>query len=346
MLDAEQSARRRELQRKAFSPGGSLSEGEAAELRTLNGAEPDHWVAEPVEATSGPSTSSGTQDAEGPSTSSGAQEATDSVPKRVHRPWRIALGFALAVLVGFGGGWFAATRDAGPLQMSDEQREVWTKLEASGDYDPGSIHLRGEKHGVTVWESTKNGSSERCLVAVRGEQQGAECRSDDDASEMPMQATLEYRDDGGHVMVWAVLADDVSGEPRAIVMRQVLQSEVWDWREQYSETEVPIAEVLDAAGHRGETLSIAGYDGDIPVWVSEDGETCLLLADSAKVIAEACTKTLYQADESLEVAVPGTTYSLRHNPSRGNVLTIIRTGETSATECEDCAVDDKTGETE
>ncbi len=379
MPDAEQRARRRDLQRRAFAPGGGLNPAEADELQRLN-EEVAGWsrhggahqrVVEPgeatVQATSGPSTSSGThhggdhswvaqpveatsgEATSGPSTSSGTQpetSATEVTAKR--RRLLLPVALAVAALIGFGGGMYMATRPPGPLQMSSAQRDALTALESSDDYDPGSILVHGEKYGVTVWEATREAAAQRCIILVHGEDQAADCRLVEDIQNQPPSTNLELVDDGERVMIWAFMTDDIGGERTVIVQRHTVDGGN-GWQDQYSPEELAIVGVLQDAGYSGASLSIVGHDGDTPIWVSESSDTCLIVADSTRILGQECTDILYDTGESLDLTVDGTTYSLQSSTRRGNQLTIIRGDAPSDGVCDpdsgECAVDDKTGET-
>lgn len=382
MLDAADAARRRELQRRAYAPGGGLSGAEAAELRELDarasaivvppqpvqdpaaGAElPFSEIrhaavgrGEPGGGDDAPSAPEAVRDqhaldettrtdgrADGAPVVGGASERTPG------RRWLLPLVAGLAILLGLGAGWLVFGRGDGPREMTDAQRKTWTEIEASGEYDPGSVRFVARKHGVDVWQAGKSKGAQDCVVVTRGDERKAQCvASESEGDGFGPQASLEFEQDGDQYMVWAALVADAEGDVVALVQRQNMDVD-WDWRSQYNEQELPIAEMLNAAGYSGASLGIVGYDGDTPIWVSESGRTCLMIADSTKVIAEACGELLYDTGRTLELTVGGTSYSLRATTERGNQLTVIRTPGAPATcdpATEQCtSIDDKTGET-
>lgn len=327
-------------------PGGGLTESEARELNELEararvpGALPDA-VPESVASTD-PAPNEAAQADPAASTDPAApaepsarvaeapRESSDRlVPSATRRRrWLLPLVAAIAVLVGFGGGWLASAQGDGAPAMSDEQQEAWTRIEASGTYDPGSLQLVGEQYGVSVWQATKNGSTADCLILTRGEAEKAGCmlpEESDDAYYYQPQATLQYTDGAEEYMLWATYVDDVTGERRVVVQRQS-SSEVWDWRSQYDDRELAMAERIADAGFAGEFLQIVGYDGDIPVWLFEGDRTCLLV-EQEQGLAEQCGMLLYDSEPTLELDVPGATYSVHASSSRGYDLTIVRHAE-------------------
>ncbi len=370
MLDAADAARRRELQRRAFAPGGALTPAEAQELRELDARgtstppelvaaapspEPaDRPVISPVpghapdgdaadqqrsvdvndaDAAHGAGDPTPTADADGVAAAPSQPSSSEVSGRGARRRWLLPVVAGLAVLLGFGGGWLAFARGDGAPAMSEKQQEVWTRIEASGTYDPGSVQLVGDKYGVSVWEATKNGSTTDCLILTRGDDEKTGCvlpEQADSAYYYGPQTGLEYRDGDDAYMLWATFVEDVSGERRVVVQRQST-SETWDWRSQYDEAELTTAEMLVAAGFDGEFLQIIGYDGEVPVWLYESERTCLLVERAEGGIAEQCGTLMYDSEPTLELEVPGATYSVHASSTRGYDLTIVRHAEGGTT---------------
>ncbi|MGF2948826.1 hypothetical protein [Microbacterium alcoholitolerans] len=343
-------ARRRELQRRAYAPGGGLTDAEAEELRALctpdvvpapvgsvNPSEspsegPAEERADPV-----PNESPGVSEdpAPDPDTTDPAPDPTNPADSRPTRRWLAPLAAAVALLLGFGAGWLAFGRDDG-LSMTAEQRDTWVQLEGANDYDSGSVELIGAQYGVDAWHATKQEGAHECLVLTGGERRPqANClRADRERNPYDLQMSTSLEKDGDTISIWAMLTEDAKGDAVVIMQRQNT-SEGWDWRSAYSEEELPIAEFLDASGYDGNSLQLLGYDGDLPVWLHQYDRTCLIVASATELIAEACGEL--DATANIDLALPGSIYSVRWTDMRGPSLTIIRDAAVTS-------IDDRTGE--
>ncbi|MFD5213409.1 hypothetical protein [Microbacterium sp. NPDC058345] len=365
MLDAADAARRRELQRRAYAPGGALTRAEAAELHALDSrslavaaaevrapepvapvapevaqpapdataesahAREEHPLPAPPQVTTAPL-------AGAPAADTAASEHTNApateTPAPSRRRWLLPLVAALAILLGFGGGWLAFARGDGGSAMSDEQQDIWARIEASGTYDPGSVRLLGDKYGVNVWQATKDGSTTDCLILTHDEDEKTGCvlpEQMEEAYYYGPQTTLSYNDGDDEYMLWATFIEDVTGERRVIVQRQS-SADSWDWRSQYDERELATAEMFVESGFDGQFLQIVGYDGDIPVWLYEADRTCLLV-EQTDGFAEHCGALMYASEPTLELEMPDVTYSVHASPTRGYDLTIVRHAEGGTT---------------
>lgn len=349
-------ARRRELQRRAFAAGGGLTDAEADELRALSAPEPDPEpdpervtspdVPDPDAPDGSLSLSQGMEPEDeslSPVGSAGVSKGLSKAPDRARRRWLAPLAAAVALLLGFGAGWLVFGRGDEP-SMTAEQRDTWVQLEGGNDYDSGSVDLIGAQYGVDAWHATKQDGEHECLVLTGGERRPqASClpaERERNAYDLQMSTNLE--EDGDTISIWAMLTEDVKGEAVVIMQRQNT-SEMWDWRSGYSEEELPIAEFLDSKGYDGDSLQLLGYDGDMPVWLHQYDRTCLLVATATELIAEACGEL--DANTNIDVALPGSVYSVRWTDMRGPSLTIIRNAAAGeSVECLECpTIDDKTG---
>lgn len=212
--------------------------------------------------------------------------------------------------------------------MTAQQQEAWAKLEASGQYDPGSIHLAGTKYGAAIWSATRQQGDVPCVIltrpgAVEENQSSAGCRASTAETDQvsSAQGTLTYKERGEDYMLWATLVDDIGGNPAVFVQRQSA-NEPWDWRMQYSDTELKQAEALVAAGFNGEMISILGYDGETPVWTGNapDGSgSCLMIVLDTGAVAQQCGSGYDQ----IALTVGDTVYGVLTS-DRSSMLSITR----------------------
>ena len=258
----------------------------------------------------------------------------------------------LAVFVGLGAGWLAFEREAILPGMTAEQQETLTDLEASGTLDPGSVRLLGSKHGADVWEATRDEGALTCLVLTKTtSQQSHACEEwRDDSYGLGVQTSLTIEEDGKQIMVWAVLVENIDGERVAIMQRQNAD-DAWDWRSQYTESELAIVDVIEADGFEGQWLQLVGYDGDLPIWMHQAERSCAIVVQNGGNIAQECTDAVLDIDQTVDLSLPGVTYSVRNTANRGMTLTIIRTPGIDAVRCDTgtgaCeSIDDKTGDVE
>lgn len=368
MLDDAARARRRELEHKAYAPGGRLSDAEADELRALSveaaptaaapaavperpeRPERDERPAQtpPVpEQGDGPPTEPLKEPLEEPRKEPLEDPPADAPePAQSRRRWLAPLAVVLTLVVGFAAGWLAFGRDDGAPAMTDAQRDTWVELQSSDLFDPGSVRLVGSQFGVDAWSATKDDGKNECFTLTGGEgrSQSPICQPSDRNREVyDLQASISVKDGEQQLMVWAVLAQDTLGNDVAIMQRQDTNVD-WDWRDQFTADELPIAEFLDSKGFTGDSLQIIGYDGETPVWLHQYEQGCVIVATADEVMSQACGELT--PTQSLDLSVPGATYSVRMTEMRGPMLTVVRTTPTGdPVDCPECnSIDDKTGE--
>ncbi|WP_353114287.1 hypothetical protein [Microbacterium sp.] len=327
MLDGEDFTLLRELQRRAYGRGDALSEAEAETLRALqtrsrrapaeetvrppdapDGAEersvppplppvaglfPEQPVAASEEDPDGGETFAETASPEHPPASEGATEEPGDPRRPPGRRRALLLGAVTAVaalLVGLGIGWAAFGRDGG-TPMTAAQHEVWKNLEASGDYDAGSVQFAGEKYEVAAWQGTKNNGEMRCIILTTGEGgnnsqdcQPAESVKNGYFGSLNAQInTPESDGDQNPVQIMAVLATDAAGKTVLLMQRIDSAAMEFDWRSNFSGDELAYAEKLVDAGYKGESLNVVGYVEDAPIWMGDHGNrNCLVMALDAQ----------------------------------------------------------------
>jgi hypothetical protein len=246
--------------------------------------------------------------------------------------------------VGLGAGWLLFDPGVHRSTMTAAQQDVWSDLEASGDYDAGSIQLVGEKYGATAWAATQNKAQQTCIVLTRkGVDSALGCRSSTgDYEGFDLQANLDYAEGDDHYMLFATLVEDIDGNPVTIMQRQNLTENSWDWRSQYTADELAVVAVLENAGIQGELLNLIGYDGATPVWLYQSDQSCVLVVRNGVDVAEQCGALTTDPGMAIELVSGDVTYSVRDS-NRGPMLTILRaaTQVTCDAETGDCTwVDD------
>jgi hypothetical protein len=264
--------------------------------------------------------------------------------------WMLALVSAVALLVGLGAGWLVFA-GADRTTMTAAQQEVWSDLEASGDYDAGSIQVVGAKYGATTWTATQQDAKRTCVILTRKDQDpAAACRpSAGDHDGFDLQVSLDYTEDGDRYILFAALVEDVGGDPVTVIQRQNMTDGGWDWRSQYSEVELAQVDLLEQTGLDGEWLTLLGYDGVIPIWLYQGDRTCLMVVvhDTTEV-AQQCGSLTTDPEMPLQLAIGDAVYSALDS-YRGPSLTILRSSPPTQVTCDaaagDCAsIDDTTGE--
>ena len=347
MLEGAEAARRRELQLRAYAPGGSLTDAEAAELRDLDSRnltapvvappipEPaptrdDAFRAAAMWAGSSqePRRASPDMDAEQPAADPDpARVPAASARRRFPQRLLIPVIAIVAVVLGLVAGRLVFGEHT---PMTAAQQTAWAKLDASGTYEPGSLRLVGSKYGVDAWKGTQSASKLECLILTREggsddptDGHSAGCLNPDQrANGEQLQANLDYSEKRVQYSVWAAVVEDINGE-QAVVMQRQNMTEGFDWRAMYGESELAMVRELEDAGFSGQMLNILGYDGDTPVWSGVDDEQrqCLMVVQGDGIVQQCGGPARI---EPLELTIGDTTYAIEHTPDRGDALTIYR----------------------
>ncbi|MFE6735687.1 hypothetical protein [Microbacterium sp. NPDC057650] len=215
---------------------------------------------------------------------------------------------ASALLIGLGAGWMLFGRDAGP-SMDAEQQKAWTEFEASGKYDAGSIRMLGEQYGITAWYATQKKASTECLMLTPTKGVSIACQplergdGEQEGLPIPLSTQVDLEDDKGTVVNAAVVRD-VRGVQTAIL--QQWRNEPTQWLDMFQGDERTLAElIIDRTGKDG-FLEIIGYDGETPIWLAQDGETCLYVANLGGIVQQSC-----DVDASnVVIEMPNATYGL------------------------------------
>jgi hypothetical protein len=352
--------RLRELQRRAYGPGGGLSEAEAVELAQLRAAgraasapvvpapvAPAAFDTAPVSSVAGVEMKSratvetGAGDAlatpapvetgaGGAGEEPAGPESTPSLPARSVRKKRILLAvvaLACALLIGLGAGWLLFGHDGAPA-MTAAQQKAWTEFEASGKYDAGSIRMVGEKYGVTAWYATKKDLDLECIMLTPAPTDTVGCaatpdsKKDDEGYWGQLSVQLELDKPKG-AMVQAAIVRDTRGEPVAVLDRWNPGPEA-DWTNMFHGPELDIAKVIvKETGADGNYLRIIGYDDDTPIWLDQGPESCIYIADLKSVTTKECGLDFTTVGAMTRIETPGTAYVMRVTDN-GPVVTVVK----------------------
>lgn len=354
MLDESEAAELRSLHERAYGRGGSLT---AAELRRLHELEAPRGASAPAATEPAASEPAATGSVVTPARAStqGAEpvhtddawlletmaaepdEASEQQP--LHRsPLWLAVAAAAVLLIGLGAGWMLWGWDSAQFALSSTNYEQRTELESTGDYDPGTVAVVSEQHGVTVWIAERRDGEEKCVILTTAAETQSGCGVVDQAGLAGTTASVTvpkgYELAGQSFSVY--LLPSASGEIVPAV-------QIWDnsssgWESQYSEAELEVIARLEAAGFEGSSLSILGYDGDTAVWTSWGTDGMCVIAESDGDIGQACAEELTADSEvSLMVHVNGvpTQYVVQNSERRGLQLTIVKLPEVVVAELDD-----------
>lgn len=327
--DAEE---RRALQRKAYSPGGSLTAAEAQRLSALeerrldaaapttsasaetaihdgapapnagDGRAPDAAAASDVPDVPGQPGAPTQPDAAGhPDVSSTLRGAR----RRSARAAVVASVLLLAI--GIGAGWALFSPRPASIPLNAEQQQRRAELGAS-TYDPGSVRAIAQTDDALVWYATRKAGEIHCLVLDVGERSQADCRTSEER-EIGMSAFLplpaeEGDAEGGlfDVNVGATMFLDDDGEPMVGLQRW---GPGFGSADGLAEAERERAGELAAEGY-SLGLTLVGRFRAAPVWsadrLTEQGATqrCLIVDAGGGV---ACKPFEAALQEGLDVQV-------------------------------------------
>ncbi|GAB3600251.1 hypothetical protein [Microbacterium tumbae] len=248
---------------------------------------------------------------------------------------------ALALLLGFGVGWLVFARGVEQIAFTAANAAKQAELNADGQFDPGSVVPVGEKYGVTVWRATSGEGESECLILTHGDLDGRACvpREDFELNGVYAYIDVPREDEETTDQISAGVVHGLDDQP-VIVVQSWMSYATNDWRSQYTEDELVVADRLVAGGYQGESLQILGYDGETPVWMDWSGaELCVIVALPDR-IQDACGDLDADAVALPVDAGDGTvtTYLVTQSETRGPMLTIERDRTAS--------LDDKTGRPE
>lgn len=349
MLNQAESSRRRELQRRAFAAGGGVTEAELAELRDLDARAAAGAETMPVAGSAGhdpvsapePAGLAGATEQAGPPASMAAfgesvQRASDEPDEQPADPTgpdaaptrrrpsvaALVLSTLIALLLGFGGAWMLLSRDGTPA-MTAEQAKAMAEIEETARFDPGSMTYLGERYGAAVWRASARDGEETCLaihVVDRSDHQCMPPPDEDTPYAQPVGVSLNRSDGDAQWSYWASLVTDIAGREALIVQRYDMAAG-FDWEAQYTPDERRYISMLEAEGVVPSSLQIIGYDGDVPVFISQDERTCVYAVDTA---TDAVVQSCDPSDGVYFLQVQNATYEVRESSSRGPTLTVIR----------------------
>jgi hypothetical protein len=242
------------------------------------------------------------------------------------------------LLIGLGAGWLLFGRASGPA-MDAKQQRAWSKFEASGKYDAGSIRMLGEQYGITAWYATQDGAKTECIMLTPSKQVSIGCLpADRDKNggpgiRLPLSTQVEFGDDDGTV-VSGVILSDVNGAPTAMLQKWGMSTQESEWTDAYQDDELVIAKsIVNEAGIEGSSLQIIGYNGDTPIWLSIDQAYCLYAADLGGIIQQTCDPD----PANVVLTLPNVSYGVRETSQGAQLTTLAVHGSTV-----DGAADQKT----
>jgi len=368
MLSESEAAELRSLQERAYGRDGELSAEDALRLHELEltlRPEVMTVVAEPAEV-SGPATLSGPATVSDSATSSASgsvstpepvdgfdaapsPKAEASAPPRSRR--RLAFGAAGVLLVGLGVGWVLWGWNSAEFALATTHSEQRAELEASGDFDPGTVAAMSENHGVVIWRAERDQGDQDCVIVTTSSMTQSGCATMEDSSMGGASATITVPEgdalEGQTLSAYLLLS--VTGEVVPTV-------QIWDqgdsnWESQFTEEELEAIARLEAAGFEATSLNILGYDGDTPVWTSWGNEMCVIV-ESDDGVLEGCSSLAETPPTELVVSASvngiSTQYIVRQTEMRGPQLTVVKLPELQEFEVDvgdkiEIELDDKTG---
>lgn len=367
MLSAEESAELRMLQVRAYGPNGGVSAAELERLRELEAnrlpvaraspiadaapqiARATSPIAEPVEAlttgASDPSTGSGTGFGSEYSTDDPIAAPVEASGGTSLRPWRrhpigrlrwtLLIAASVALIVGLGVGWGIWGWNVDAYALASAHSEQRAQLEASDDFDPGTVAPLAEQYGVVVWQAERSDGEQVCVIVTGPDetvQHGCTPSEQMKDSVWP-NATMtvpEGQKKAGQQLV-AGLIPTMTGELAPYI--QVWDQSASDWESQYDDNELEQLREIAEAGYDGRMLSIIGYDGETAVWTNWTGNGYCIIAVVDDGPLEACAEDT-ESDITLIVSVGGvpTEYVVQQSEMRGPQLTIVRHPDATTSE--------------
>lgn len=358
MLAADELVELRELQARAYGRDGTLSGTDAARLRELErrrqaqaspprdpGSEPSNpQPKSPAGRGSESSASFGGEATAAERTASDLMltedASTASLPRAV-RPSRrvswlpVTAVIVLIVALGVGLGWLLFGRGgAASLKLTAEQQQWQNEIVADGRYDSGSLRAVGEAGGVVVWIATKDGEERTCLVMSAGERPVPFCSRVEEAQDQGLHGNYTIDRNDIRIEVVAQVLFTGEGEPAVRIDQHALDA--WSVTMTYAtEEETRIAANLSELGYEPNSIWVAGYDGDVPIWTAtrvETQEMCLIYDGSTPDPLTACQEPsdLVPGGESITLSIvdpaTGAVTEIDYAASGPQYLVITRNG--------------------
>jgi len=271
---------------------------------------------------------------EGPAREGNQREAVSESADEGAAPGRrrpgipiLVLSTLVALLIGFGGGWLLLNRSDAPA-MNAAQASALAEIEKIGRFDAGSIVYLGEKYDASVWRATSEDGAKTCLAISVADQNRFECMTPPEPDgetpfAQPIGVSIDHAEGEHHWSYWATLIDDIAGRETLLIQRHDMSAGM-DWTSQFTAEERVQIEKIAAQGVDPRYMQIVGYDGEVPVFISQAMKTCVYVVDpEGGEVIESCEPT---AEGVFVLALRGTAYEVRETQSRGPVLTVVRNG--------------------
>lgn len=214
-------------------------------------------------------------------------------PSPLRAMWRpLAALAALMLALGVGLGWVLfERRGVAAMELSAEQQGWQTEILAEGDYDPGSLRAVEEAAGVVAWIATKNSGAQTCLVMSAGERPVPFCLRAEEAQDQGLYGNYSVvrNDIRTDITVQVLFTDD--GEPALGTSQYTVDPSSSVGMVYATDEETRIAANLAESGYATNSIWVAGYDGDVPIWSAmllETQELCLIYDGSTPDPLTAC----------------------------------------------------------
>ncbi|KJQ55050.1 hypothetical protein [Microbacterium sp. SA39] len=324
------AAELRALQRRAYGPGGGLTDAEARRLRELERAH--RPVAstsaareQPLPADEDPAG----VDREQVPPSAAAREASEtretpetSHPGRFARLTRarrggiVAAASALLLVIGAGAGWAIFGQRPEIVSLTADQQERQLALEEEGAFDDGSLEAVAEEEDALVWYATRDDGAQACLVIDIAQASAESCQDADDLERFGLSASVMVPPNAGSdaesgvapgSSVNATMILSTEGEPMVSIQRWTSDLAMIS---QFQGTERDRAAELVENGFNAGLLLVGDFLSE-PVWLGtrfvEGGgfvEYCMIVDGAGG--RTVCTSEFDAAGRGVSTDVDGT----------------------------------------